>query len=188
MFAITALAQSPYASLGGNTYLVSISDSVTSTDTLSSFANFVGTTSESSSFTDSDVGQFNFFETVADTQFYSDQYFGYWNTNASTLESQTLTDSLSATQNFPVTVTDTATYLDSLLNTGWAKINDNQTVTWTQVYNVQNETWQQVADVPSSTNTGGLFFGAAAFGQSPYSGSSTTGITGPNWTDINDIQ
>ena len=147
MFGITAFAQSPFASLGGNFYGVVVNEKETLTNLQNVLAVFVGIQSETQTLT-TIQGVFSAFL-------------------AAQVETQLVTDSNSAVQNFPVienasiqTLTnlqnvqarfeplcvDLITLSDYQICKGWFNIDDRQNITWVRIDGTQAPLWDAIND------------------------------------------
>ena len=135
MFGLTTFAQSPFNALGGTTFVVTTSESVTFSDTYAGPVVFSGIIADSIALADSDGGgsTFDFFVTASENYSLDDLQTGLWSGGRAILESMTLTSeeivivnfnpelpenyTLTETQdsnvNFKPTVAETATFTDS---------------------------------------------------------------------------
>lgn len=112
-FGIGAFAQTPFASLAGNSYNLQTDESFTINSAILGNTTFLGAAVESFNLSTDDSPVFNFYVAANDSFSLNDDTAGRWNTSAQTSEVITLSDIYYGYWNTSATQSETATFTDS---------------------------------------------------------------------------
>ena len=145
MFGDVTFAQAPFASLGGNTFSVSASETATAADSfaISSIA-YSGAVAETSSGQDAQSVSATFVATQAETATASNVQTVIVSVNASIAETVNALSTFGVVKIINVSLTGVQLTISIGGVLVWAVIDDSQTPNWQNITNTQGSGWTQL--------------------------------------------
>jgi hypothetical protein len=147
MFGYAAFAQSPFASLGGNSFAAFILENLTLADAQSAVkiqnvSIIEGTITE----TDINVGSSVYFKNITENLSAADLSTAAAIFAGLATETISLAEAITVLRTAYGSVSEAIAVLDGLVAGGWFKIDNSQTITWAALDNSQPSTWSTLDD------------------------------------------